>query len=76
MGARIWDYEVSYKDGLYELRLIFMMVITNIHIYPNSFKMLFPWKLLDVLKWMHIDYTIFTWGPTLLSLIYRYFEEI
>lgn len=53
-----------------------MMVIIATHVYPNSFRVLFPWKLADVLKWMHKDGMMFAWGPMLLALVYREMAKI
>jgi len=75
---RGFDYEVAYKDDIYEPRLIFTMVIIIMHVYPNSFRVLFPWKLADMLHCMgtNIASIIFALGPTPLVLIYKELEDI
>lgn len=52
------------------------MVIITTHVYPKSSKVLFPWKLVNVLRWMHEDGMVFAWGLALLALVYREMVEI
>lgn len=52
------------------------MMIIMTHIYLDYSRVLFPWKLCDVLRWMHEDWIVFAWELILLALVYKNIIDI
>lgn len=72
-GKGWFDYKDAYIYicRVIEDRFVFSIVIIVIHLYLDSPKVLFLWKLLDMPRCIHEDGIIFAWDITFFSLVYK-----
>lgn len=66
-GNKGVDYAIMYIKGLLSLHEVIVMIVTNNFLLPDTKCHKFPYNLLDLVRDMVEEGTIYAWGLTIIQ---------